>query len=33
MVLEGVVNLRAAVKPRKFRETVELQIGLKDYDP
>ena len=33
MVLEGVVNLRAQVKARKFRETVELQIGLKDYDP
>merc|ERR1711957_633039 len=32
-VLEGVTNLRAAMKPRKFRETVELQIGLKDYDP
>ena len=33
MVLDGVVNLRAQIKPRKFRETVELQIGLKDYDP
>lgn len=20
-------------KPRKFRETIELQIGLKNYDP
>jgi len=20
-------------KPRKFRETVELQVGLKNYDP
>merc|ERR1712109_414375 len=33
MVLDGVVTLRAVIKPRKFRETVELQIGLKDYDP
>merc|ERR1712212_214571 len=27
-VLDG-----AKSKPRKFRETVELQIGLKNYDP
>merc|ERR1719150_953643 len=33
MVLEGVTNLRTLIKPRKFKETVELQIGLKDYDP
>ena len=33
MVLEGVQNLRTQIKPRKFRETIELQIGLKDYDP
>merc|ERR1712156_281917 len=33
MVLDGVVNLRAVIKPRKFRETIELQVGLKDYDP
>ncbi|CAN0846633.1 60S ribosomal protein L10a-3 [Linum grandiflorum] len=24
---------RAQEKPRKFTETVELQIGLKNYDP
>ena len=33
MVLEGVQNLRGLIKERKFRETVELQIALKDYDP
>ena len=33
MVLEGVTNLRSVIKPRKFRETIELQVGLKDYDP
>ena len=27
-VLEG-----SKTKPRKFRETIELQIGLKNYDP
>ena len=27
-VLEG-----SKVKPRKFTETVELQVGLKNYDP
>lgn len=27
-ILEG-----AKAKPRKFRETIELQIGLKNYDP
>lgn len=23
----------SAEKPRKFRETIELQVGLKNYDP
>merc|ERR1711957_765757 len=32
-ILEGVVNLRAQMKERKFTETIELQISLKDYDP
>lgn len=32
-VLEGVQNLRKEMKPRKFRETIELQVSLKDYDP
>jgi large subunit ribosomal protein L10Ae len=25
--------MRAATKERKFVQTVELQVGLKDYDP
>merc|ERR1712038_287447 len=34
MVLEGVQQLRAAnTKKRNFKETVEIQIALKDYDP
>lgn len=32
-VLAGVETLRKEIKTRKFRETVELQIALKDYDP
>jgi|EP00353_Schmidingerella_taraikaensis_P004810 large subunit ribosomal protein L10Ae len=32
-VLESVQQLREVIKPRKFRETVELQVALKDYDP
>ena len=32
-VLEGVSELRKLIKARKFRETVELQVALKDYDP
>lgn len=33
-VKKGIVNILEAAekKPRKFQETVELQIGLKDYD-
>jgi len=27
-VLDG-----SKAKPRKFRETIELQVGLKNYDP
>lgn len=32
---EAIANLLEAsrVKPRKFMETIELQIGLKNYDP
>jgi len=34
MVLEAVKEMRASgTKERKFVETVELQIALKDYDP
>ena len=32
-VLAGVQELRGKIKARKFRETVELQVALKDYDP
>lgn len=32
-VAEAVSELRKLMKARKFTETIELQIGLKDYDP
>merc|ERR1711988_921186 len=32
-VLENIKEMRANTKERKFQQTVELQIGLKDYDP
>ena len=32
-VLEAVQQLRGLIKERKFTETVELQVSLKDYDP
>ena len=32
-ILDGVAAMRKTIKPRKFRETVELQVALKDYDP
>jgi large subunit ribosomal protein L10Ae len=32
-VLECITEMRAATKARKFTQTVELQISLKDYDP
>ena len=34
-VLEYIAELRekAKAKPRKFTQTVELQVALKDYDP
>lgn len=32
-VAEGITDLRKIMKERKFTETIELQIGLKDYDP
>ena len=32
-VLEGIQQLRGLMKERKFRESIELQIALKDYDP
>ena len=34
IVLQNVLEMREkTTKKRKFTETVELQIGLKDYDP
>ena len=33
MVLESVQEMRKCTKERKFIQTVELQLGLKDYDP
>ena len=33
MVLEAIKEMREGTKARKFTQTVELQIGLKDYDP
>lgn len=32
-VAEAIAELRSKMKARKFTETIELQIGLKDYDP
>lgn len=32
-VADGITELRKIMKARKFTETIELQIGLKDYDP
>jgi len=33
LVLKAIADMRANSKARKFKQTVELQIGLKDYDP
>ena len=33
IVAEAIAELRSKIKVRKFAETIELQIGLKDYDP
>jgi large subunit ribosomal protein L10Ae len=32
-VLEAVQELRTKIKERKFSQSIELQLGLKDYDP
>merc|ERR1740124_120648 len=32
-ISEALVELRKNMKERKFKQTIELQIGLKDYDP
>merc|ERR1719453_1125715 len=31
--LECITNMRDGLKARKFKQTVELQVGIKDYDP
>ena len=33
LILECIKEMREKSKDRKFLQTVELQIGLKDYDP
>merc|ERR1711990_2878 len=32
-VAEAIQDLRKIMKERKFKQTIELQVGLKDYDP
>merc|ERR1719337_397401 len=32
-VLEMIAEMRKNTKERKFKQTVELQVGIKDYDP
>jgi len=32
-VLEYIAEMRKQTKERKFKQTAELQVGLKDYDP
>jgi large subunit ribosomal protein L10Ae len=31
--LEGIKEMKDKTKERKFKQTVELQVGIKDYDP
>merc|ERR1712224_28822 len=33
LVLECIKDMREKTKERKFKQTVELQVALKDYDP
>merc|ERR1719333_593820 len=33
LVLECIKDMREKTKERKFKQTVELQVGIKDYDP
>ena len=33
LVLEAITDMRKGAKERKFKQTVELQVSLKDYDP
>lgn len=32
-ILENITEMRAKASVRKFKQTVELQVSLKDYDP
>ena len=32
-VLENIAEMKGKMKERKFKQTVELQVALKDYDP
>jgi large subunit ribosomal protein L10Ae len=32
-ITEAITTIMKDKKKRKFQETVELQVGLKDYDP
>jgi ribosomal protein L1 len=33
LVLDSIAEMRGKTKERKFLQTVELQVALKDYDP
>jgi ribosomal protein L1 len=33
LVLDCIKTMREGAKKRKFTQTVELQVGIKDYDP
>ncbi len=33
LVLDCIKQMRKKTKERKFKQTVELQVTLKDYDP
>jgi len=33
LVLDCIKQMREKAKERKFKQTVELQVALKDYDP
>jgi large subunit ribosomal protein L10Ae len=32
-VLQSITEMKQGTKPRKFVQTVEMQVSLKDYDP
>jgi ribosomal protein L1 len=33
LVLDCIAEMKGKTKERKFLQTVELQVALKDYDP